>query len=409
MKEKIAFINAVPYGSTGRIVNSIATVAENHNYDTFTYFSWTHVMPKSNTGKNVYVGSYLGKAFHIITSKILGLNGYFSFLDTMRLIKKLKEYKPNIIHLHVLHSWYINLPLLFRFIKNNNIPVVWTMHDCWAFTGQCTHFIVAKCDKWKNGCYSCPQYKEYPEAYVDQTKLMWNKKKKWFCKIENMTIVTPSKWLSGLVNQSFLKEYPVKVIHNGIDTSIFKPSKSNIIEKYNIPTNKIIILSVAYSWGYKKGLDILIALVKRLNSTKYHFIIVGTDKKIDEQLKYNNILSIHRTQNQKELVEIYSAADLFINPTLEDNYPTVNLESIACGTPVITFRTGGSPETIIDNMGCVVNYKDIDAMEKAITNYNIDVNRKQYIDFNKIDNSVRVLEYIDLYNNIVKSRGLNYG
>ncbi|NLE03606.1 MAG: glycosyltransferase, partial [Crenarchaeota archaeon] len=277
------------------------------------------------------------------------------------------------------------------------------------FTGQCTHFIVAKCDKWKNGCYSCPQYKEYPEAYVDQTKLMWNKKKKWFCKIENMTIVTPSKWLSGLVNQSFLKEYPVKVIHNGIDTSIFKPSKSNIIEKYNIPTNKIIILSVAYSWGYKKGLDILIALVKRLNSTKYHFIIVGTDKKIDEQLKYNNILSIHRTQNQKELVEIYSAADLFINPTLEDNYPTVNLESIACGTPVITFRTGGSPETIIDNMGCVVNYKDIDAMEKAITNYNIDVNRKQYIDFNKIDNSVRVLEYIDLYNNIVKSRGLNYG
>ncbi|MDD4157084.1 MAG: glycosyltransferase, partial [Candidatus Cloacimonetes bacterium] len=296
-----------------------------------------------------------------------------------------------------------------RFIKNNNIPVVWTMHDCWAFTGQCTHFIVAKCDKWKNGCYSCPQYKEYPEAYVDQTKLMWNKKKKWFCKIENMTIVTPSKWLSGLVNQSFLKEYPVKVIHNGIDTSIFKPSKSNIIEKYNIPTNKIIILSVAYSWGYKKGLDILIDLIQRLNSTKYHFIIVGTDKKIDEQLKYNNILSIHRTQNQKELVEIYSAADLFINPTLEDNYPTVNLESIACGTPVITFRTGGSPETIIDNMGCVVNYKDIDAMEKAITNYNIDVNRKQYIDFNKIDNSVRVLEYIDLYNNIVKSRGLNYG
>jgi glycosyltransferase involved in cell wall biosynthesis len=194
---------------------------------------------------------------------------------------------------------------------------------------------------------------------------MWRLKKKWFTGVEDMTIVTPSQWLAGLVKESILKDYTVKVIHNGIDLSIFKSMPNNFREKYGIPENKKILLGVAFGWGIRKGLDVFLELEKRLDPHKYQIVLVGTDDKVDKQLPAG-IISIHRTQNQQELAEIYTAADLFVNPTREENYPTVNMESLACGTPVLTFRTGGSPEILDENTGAVVDCDDIDALEQEI-------------------------------------------
>ena len=172
----------------------------------------------------------------------------------------MEKIKPDLVHCHNLHGWYLNLPLFFRYIKKHHIPVVWTLHDCWALTGQCPHFTISKCEKWKTGCHDCPYpHNEYPQTIVDRSKEMWNLKKKWFTGVENMTIVTPSQWLADLVKQSYLKEYPVQVINNGIDLTVFKPTESTFRAKYHLE-NKYIILGVSLGWNYKKGLDVFVEL-----------------------------------------------------------------------------------------------------------------------------------------------------
>ena len=360
---KIFEMNAVPYGSTGRIAKQIAQVANMHGHEAVFACSWTKIKKNHMKKDEMLMGSFLGKSLHIALAKLTGFSGYFGVVDTLLLIRKLKKFQPDILHLHILHSWCVNLPLLFRYIRKYDIKVVWTMHDCWAFTGQCPHFTMAKCDKWKDGCYSCPQYRQYPQSYVDRTRFMWKKKKAWFTGVKDMTIVTPSHWLARLVRESFLGDYPVKVIHNGIDLSIFKPRASMFRQKYHCNEKKIL-LGVSFDWGKRKGLDVFIELAKRLPDS-YQIVLVGTDEAIDQQLP-DEIITIHNTQNQQELSEIYSAADLLINPTREDTYPTINMEALACGTPVLTFSTGGSPESIDDSCGAVVTCDDIDSLEKEV-------------------------------------------
>lgn len=296
----------------------------------------------------------------------------------------------------------MNLPLFFKYIKKAQIPIVWTLHDCWAFTGQCPHFTVANCDKWKTGCHDCPfPHDEYPQARVDRSELMWRIKKKWFTGVKNMTIVTPSQWLADLVNQSYLGEYPVQVINNGIDLSVFTPTSSNFRDRYGIG-DKYIVLGVSLGWGDKKGLDVFAELSKRLPES-YQIVLVGTNGDTDSVLP-DNIISIHSTNNQQELAEIYTASDVFANPTREENYPTVNMEALACGTPVVTFNTGGSPEIIDESCGIVVDCNDIDAMECAIKNvcenklFSEAACLKHAEDF---DSNVRFQEYIDLYHHVL--------
>ena len=229
---KIVSINSVPYGSTGHIMKDITHYANLTGNMAQCYCrKW-----KDNKAEAIAIpfGSYLENAVHVVLSQITGLNGCFSLLGTYKLLKEITKINPDIIHLHNLHFWYINLPMLFHYIKKHNIRTVWTLHDCWSFTGQCPHFTMVKCNKWKTGCYDCEQYRLYPQAYVDQTKLMYRLKKKWFTGIENMTIVTPSQWLADLVKQSFLSDYPVKVINNGIDLNVFKPTESDFRETHGI-------------------------------------------------------------------------------------------------------------------------------------------------------------------------------
>lgn len=400
---KIVLINSLPNGSTGKITKGIAEVSDANGNDTQTYFGNWH-FERSEPGKKYKIFGYnFENKVSGVFSYLTGFQNQGSFWGTRALIKDLKLIHPDVIHLHNLHLWVINLPLLFNFIKETNVKVVWTLHDCWSFTGHCPHFDMIGCDKWKTGCYHCPQYREYPQSLIDSSKRMYQLKKKWFTGVENMTLVTPSEWLAGLVKQSFLKDYPIRVINNGIDLEVFKPTPSNFRETYGCGDKKIV-LGVAFGWGERKGLDVFLDLAKRLDSVRYQIVLVGTDENVDKQLT-NTVISIHRTQNQTELAKIYTAADVFVNPTREENYPTVNMEALACGTPVLTFQTGGSPEILDVTCGSVVPKNDIDALYREIIRicetapYSIEACLKKAKQFDKNE---KFQEYIDLYRNLMR-------
>lgn len=361
----IVEINSVLKGSTGKIARQIADNAILGGNQAYICVPKGRHNKKTEYNNAILFGSQLSEDSHIILNRITGLNGCFSIIATLSLICKINRINPDVVHLHNLHNCYINLPILFRYLRNNNVKVVWTLHDCWSFTGQCPHFTSVNCSKWETGCYKCPSYREYPESFVDRTRLMWRLKRKWFTGLKHMVIVTPSEWLAHEVKKSYLNEYRIKVVNNGIDLNTFRPSrKLNTKEKYNIPKNKYIVLGVASNWGYRKGLDVFSELVMLLPSN-YQLVLVGTDKYSEKEIP-DTIISINRTHNQEELASLYSCADVFVNPTREDNFPTVNIESIACGTPVITFKTGGSPEIIDETCGCVVECNDVRSLAKKI-------------------------------------------
>lgn len=401
---RIAEINTLDTGSTGKIMFALADLARKDGNTVITFSAKifrkrAHDIYSSKPNHFFYL-SKTGSFVHKCLGQITGLNGCFSVIPTLSLCKKLKKEKIEIIHLHNLHDFCINLPILFSFIKKNNIKVVWTLHDCWSFTGHCPHFTMAKCDKWKLKCHHCPQLRYYPKSYLDTSELMWNLKKKWFNGIDNLTIVTPSNWLANLVKQSFLHSYSVKVINNGIDLSVFKPYPNNVKERYNL-SNKYVVLGVSFEWGVKKGLDVFIELSKVLNN-RFQIVLVGTNDKIDSFLPAN-IISIHRTNNQKELAQIYSAADLFLNPTREENYPTVNMESIACGTPVLTFNTGGCPETIDKYTGEAIDEVDIMTLKRKveyICQKNVFSSSDCIKKAQEYSQSARFNEYLKLYNDL---------
>lgn len=402
---RVVQINGGAKGSTGKIMMGIAEVARAQGHEVMCASPITTTNRDAGEDCGYYrIGTFNSRRVNVALARITGFNGCFAWFETYKLLKKIDEFKPDIIHLHNLHDSYINLPMLFSYIKKHNVPTVWTLHDCWAFTGQCPYFTMVKCDKWKAGCYGCPQYKEYPASLYDNTKKMWQLKKKWFTGVKNMTIVTPSEWLAGLARESYLKQYPIEVINNGIDLNVFKPTHSNFRKQYGIPGDKYIVLGVSFAWGYRKGLDCFVEMAEKLGE-QYQIVLVGTDDEIDKNLPHN-IISIHRTQNQKELAEIYSAADVFVMPTREENYPTVNMEAIACGTPVVTFDTGGSPEMLDDKTGIVVEANDIEATKKAIKDIceKKRCNDEEYIvAYSKnFDMKKRFAEYIELYANVLE-------
>lgn len=356
-------INSVPYGSTGRIMFQIADVIKSNGGTAYTSASYTKPRGEKFPAHYYRIGGMTGKTAHILLAKLTGSHGCYSHFATYRLIEKIKKVKPDIIHLHNIHGWYLNWPMLFRYLKQAGISVVWTLHDCWSFTGHCPHFMAVPCEKWKTQCYDCPLYKKYPGSFRDDSKGQYTLKKKCFVGVPNLTIVTPSQWLADLVKQSFLKDYHTVVIHNGIDLERFKPSASNFRKQYHLE-RKIILLGVAFDWGPRKGIEDFKRLAQELPE-EYAIVLVGVSKRVADTLP-ERIVAIPCTQSQKELAQIYSASDLFVNPTLEDNFPTVNLEALACGTPVITYRTGGSPESLTDQCGKVVPYADYDALKRAV-------------------------------------------
>lgn len=395
MSKRLAIINTVTYGSTGRIMLGIADTARAAGMEVRTYAKkWDE---DDAIPGNEYFGTKFENRINSTVSRLTGFSDVLSVFGTLRLIRELKKWDVDCIHLHNIHGWYLSFPLLFRFIKKHRIRVIWTLHDCWAFTGKCPHFTYPPCGKWKEACGGCGRLRDYPSSLLDTTRSMLKLKKKCFSNVADMTLVTPSRWLAGLVKESFLEGYEVKVIHNGIDLDVFQPRDSDFIEKNGLQGRKII-LGVAFVWEARKGLDVFLRLADRLPE-EYRIVLVGTDEKTDRCLP-DTILSIHRTHDAQELAQIYSAADVFVNPTREDNFPTTNLEALACGTPVITFNTGGSPEMLSPLCGSVVDKDDLEGLKREIERvcrdkpYTPEACRRRAEDF-EMKNSFT--KYVELY------------
>ena len=399
---KVLQINSVcGVGSTGRIATDIHQILMEQGHES--YIAYGRDLPK-NCDTAIRIGTKTDNYAHVVLTRIYDKHGFGSKKATGEFITNIKSINPDVIHLHNIHGYYINIELLFDYIKMANKRVIWTLHDCWAFTGHCSHFDFIDCGKWRIGCDKCPQKSVYPTSLIfDNSKENYMNKKDIFTGVKDLTIVTPSKWLSALVKESYLGEYPVEVINNGINLDIFKPTESIFREKYNL-MSKFIILGVANNWNRKKGFDYFKELSKLLEKNEI-IVLVGLSEKQKKELP-KKIIGITRTNNTQELAEIYSAADVFINPTLEDNFPTTNLEALACGTPVITFDTGGSPENISDKCGIVVEKESISALNKAVeevyengkasyTNFCIQRANRLY---SKID---RFNDYVDIYKRIV--------
>jgi len=388
-------------GSTGRIVGSIQKRLFEKGHKGYVAFGRGEYNRSEQFVKKI--GNIIDLFINGVITRVFDLHGFGTRRSTARLIKKIKEISPDIIHLHNIHGYYINVFQLFEYIKMSNKKIIWTLHDCWAFTGHCAHFEYIDCNKWQAVCYSCPQKNRYPKSWLfDNSPYNFKKKKELFTRIKNLTVVVPSDWLADLVKQSFLKEYPVEVIRNGIDLDIFKPRENSFRQRYGLE-RKFIILGVANIWDGRKGIKYFYELEKFLKDDEA-IVLVGRNK---DHIKHTEkIIKIGRTENQQELAELYSAADVFVNPTLEDNFPTTNLEALACGTPVITFRSGGSPEAINEKTGFVIEkgdmvdllnkIRDIKKVGKAnYAHYCIELAQKNYNDKDM------AAKYIALYEKIL--------
>lgn len=362
---KYLIINAVcGIGSTGKICGAIAEACEQEGHEAKIAFGRDSTVPDRYRRFAVRIGSDLDVRLHGIASRLLDNHGFSSAAATRRFLQWADRYDPDVLWLHNIHGYYIHIGLLFDWMKKRpNMQVKWTLHDCWSFTGHCSHFDYAGCDRWKTGCHDCPEKGQYPASLLlDNSAGNYARKKELFTGVANMTLITPSQWLADLVKQSFLGEYPVTVHYNTIDTNIFKPTPGDFRQKHGLEDKKII-LGVANVWGPRKGFQDLLTLSELLDD-RFRIVLVGLSPQQVQTLP-DNILGITRTNNATELAQLYSAADVFVNTTYEDNYPTVNLEARACGCPIICYRTGGCPETLAETDHLVAK-GDIDALKEKI-------------------------------------------
>ena len=391
-------------GSTGRIAYEINQIAAELGNETYAIYGYeTSEMPADNS---LRLQGRIRRKWNILKTRVWPHHGFYNMHETKRLMKFLDNFRPDIIHLHNIHNSYINVKMLFSYIKQHHIPVVWTLHDCWSFTGWCAYFDMANCFKWMEGCHGiCPCKHDYPKTwFFNLGQQNWNDKRQVFAGCDNLTIVTPSKWLANHVKNSFLKSYPIRVINNGVDLSVFKQNSSNVRDKYGITKNVKIVLAVMNNWEKRKGISFLLELPTHLKSDQILVIVGLTDKQL-KVLPSERCLGIKRTDSVSDLAGLYNEASVFINPTLEDNFPTTNLEALACGTPVVTFDTGGSAESIDSETGVVVKKGDFEnllssiqsVIEKGKAYYaNRCISRAQKL----YDSYKQNLEYVKLYNEI---------
>lgn len=343
------------WGSTGKIAESIGLASIIHGWESYIAYGRYCNPSQSHLIK---IGTKIDPYLHYVHQRIFDDEGLCSKNATHHLIKTINDLGPDIVQLHNIHDHYLNYQLLFEYLNRTDIKVVWTFHDCWAFTGHCFHFVTKKCKRWKTQCYGCPLQHEYPKTLLDHSDENFSLKKNLFTKNKNLTIVACSEWMAQFVRESFLQDKPLYVIHNGVDLDIFKAKPNEKVQKI------FKVLAVSNVWNKDKGIDDILTL-RNLLPEDYTMTIVGLNEKQLKKLPLG-IKGIQRTQNVQELVKLYSEADVLINPTYADTFPTVNLEALACGTPVITYRTGGSPEAIDERTGVVVEQGDVNALADAI-------------------------------------------
>lgn len=381
------------WGSTGKIAEGIGNAAMTRGWDSTIAYGRYMNTSRSNLIK---VGNQLDVYAHYAKNRIFDGEGLGSKSATKKLISQIIDLNPDIIHLHNIHDHWLNYPLLFEYLASIKTPVVWTFHDCWAFTGGCHYFDIPYCDKWKQQCMECEGSPKHPRS-----NFHYNLRKKLFSALRSrLTIVPVSKWLEDYCYDSMLRQYNIKLIHNGIDINKF----NNVSAKAKKPT----VLGVALPWTLRKGLQSIIKLRKIIPESKLDIVLVGLSKQQIKTLP-KGILGIERTQNVRELADLYSKAHVFVNPTISDNFPTVNLEALACGTPVVTYQTGGSPEAISGNTGIVVEKNNINGLANAVKQiidnpkyFSAENCRKRAVEY--FNQDIQFNKYVDLYEELLNCK-----
>ena len=341
---RVLIINEVcGIGSTGRICSDLAFELEKQGHEVKIAYGRHGYVPEDCKKYAIRIGTRMDVILHALQARLFDNAGFGSKRATRRFIQWMNKYNPDVIHMHNLHGYYINIEQLFHYLKDSNKKIIWTLHDCWAFTGHSAGCDAIECRKWIEGCGNCPQKNMYPKSWMDRSRANWKRKKALFSGVKNMEIITPSEWLLEEVKKSFLRDYDTLVIHNGIDTEIFKKEKNNFRKKLNLSDHDVVILAVATVWndfkGYKDYLKLSLLLDK-----KFKIVLVGGMTRVQEKRLPDNIIYIKKTQDIYEMAKLYNIANLYLNLTYCDTYPTVNLEAIACGVPLITYKVGGSTE-----------------------------------------------------------------
>lgn len=364
MSKKLIQINTVCNTSTGRIMKDIQKKADENGYETWSFVGRRKIFDELKCEK---YGNFISFWLHVALTTALDRQGYGSYFVTKKLIQRLKEINPDIIHLHNLHGYYLHLPLLFSYLtKDFQGKLFWTFHDCWPFTGHCAYYTAVKCNKWQIECRHCPNKMQYPTSlWLDNSKKNYRSKKEMFANLKNLIIIVPSEWMAEQVKKSFMSHYDVVVVNNGINLNLFsyQPNKK-ILADYKIPSNKKILLGVANVWEKRKGLKDFLELSKNLNC-RYQIVLVGLTKNQIKKLPAN-IIGLERTKSQEELAALYSCAAIFINPSQEESFSLVTVEAIACGTPVIVLDTSAVKELVCEENGIVIKKRNIENYLHAI-------------------------------------------
>lgn len=353
-------------GSTGRIAEEIGQTAMAAGWRSIIAYGRN---PRPSKSELVRIGNDWDVRFHGLRSRIFDDHGFGSRKSTEAFIREAEKFSPDIVHLHNIHGYYLNIEVLFKWLARSGVPVVWTLHDCWSFTGHCTHFTLAGCERWKSGCFACPQTRSYPASYVfDRSRKNWEQKRELFSSVKNLTLVPVSDWLAKLTRESFLGDKPVVRIHNGTDTETFSPKARTetaaVRVKYGIG-NRTMLLGVASIWGERKGLHHYIDLAKKIERSTTAVVMVGVSEDLKKKLP-KNIIAIPRTESVAELAALYSAADVVLNLSYEETFGMTTAEGFACGTPGIVFRSTATPELVSPETGFVVAPGDIDGVISAI-------------------------------------------
>ena len=397
---KVLLINSVcGYGSTGRICADLAQAVIGTGNEAKVAYGRKAQTPDSCKTLAVRIGTDLERDLHVVKTRLTDRHGLASAAATKRLIRWIEDYSPDVIHLHNLHGYYIHVELLFGFLKRYGKPVIWTLHDCWAFTGHCAYYDSIGCERWKYGCSNCPQSRTYPKSWwVDASKSNFQRKLHAFSGLEQMTLVTPSSWLKEQLRDSFLKDYPVKVIPNGVNTGVFYPRSASDIAKAMKGTlppqirSGRYLLGVANEWEPRKGLDDFLALAAR--GLGMPMVLIGLRHEQRRNLP-DGVYGVERTDSPQTLAALYSGCTAYLNLTYEDNYPTTNLEAAACGAYVITYNTGGCAEMIAGH-GSAVRAGDLDAVEALVQKLPLPVDKTEGAVVS-LDRETCIQHYLALY------------
>ncbi len=398
---KILFVNSVcGTGSTGRICTDLAEYLSERGWECRIAYGRQPDVPEKYRKYAMPIGEKRDVMIHALATRLLDAHGFFSGSATKKWLEEVKTFDPDIIHLHNIHGYYLNIPMLFSYIKESGKPVLWTLHDCWPFTGHCTHYDYIGCDKWKTGCHDCPQKDQYPATIgLDCSSSNFRRKKELFSSLPGMILATPSQWLADQVSNSFLKDYPVYVVNNGVDFSQFKPTDSNIREKYGL-FGKKVVLGVAGVWTDRKGLPVFSELAKKLGDG-YQIALVGLGERQIREMP-DSILGIPRTNSLQELAAWYSAADVYVNASAEETMGLTALEAAACGTPAVVLDATALPEFAQVIGGKVVPVADIGALAKAVEEACLKKQRMTVPDLSQFYSEAMAERYIRLYETILR-------